>query len=58
MLVLVLEVCVACEDFIHRAGHVVKFRYLRWLRTLTSETGMACSRWTDRLTVAIEGRSR
>jgi hypothetical protein len=56
--VLVLKVCVACETFLHRTGLAVKLWTLRWLRTLTSEMGMACSRWTDRLTIAIEGGSR
>ena len=55
---LVLKVCVACETFLHRADLAVKLWTLRWLRTLTSEMGMACSRWTDRLTIAIEGGSR
>lgn len=53
--VLVLKVCVACETFLHRAGLAVKLWTLRWLRTLTSEMGMTCSRWTDRLTILIEG---
>jgi hypothetical protein len=32
----------------------VKVCWLRWLLTLTSELGMAASRWTDRLTIALE----
>ncbi len=28
---------------------------LRWLRTITSELGMAFSRLTDQLTILIEG---
>lgn len=51
---LVLKVFVDCESFLHRAGLDVKFWTLRWLHTLTSEMGMACSRWTDRLTIALE----
>ncbi|SNS03207.1 hypothetical protein SAMN04488503_2451 [Humidesulfovibrio mexicanus] len=35
----------------------VKLWTQRWLRTFTSEMGMACSRWTDRFTIALEGVS-
>ncbi|MBU1610425.1 MAG: hypothetical protein KKC99_01135 [Proteobacteria bacterium] len=44
--------------WITRAGLAVKLRTLRWLLTRTTEMGMACSRWTDRLTIAIEGGAR
>ncbi len=27
---------------------------LRWMLTLVSEMGMTCSRWADRLTIALE----
>lgn len=55
---LVLEVYFACEPFLHRGGLAVKLWTLRWLRTSTSEMGMACSRWTDRLTIVMEGGSQ
>ena len=52
--VLGLEGFVCVESLLNRAGLAVKLWTLRWLCTLTSEMGMACSRWTDRLTIAIE----
>ncbi|SNR81519.1 hypothetical protein SAMN04488503_1460 [Humidesulfovibrio mexicanus] len=52
--VLVLKGFVCVESLLYRAGLAVKLWTLRWLRTFTSEMGMACSRWTDRLTIALE----
>lgn len=56
--VLVLEVCVSCETFLHQAGLAVKLWTQRWLRTFASEMGMACSHWVARHTITIEGGSK
>jgi hypothetical protein len=52
--VLGLKGFVCVESLLLRASLAVKLWSLRKLRTLTSEMGMACSRWTDRLTISIE----
>ncbi len=50
----ILERFKRVESFLLPAGLAVKLWTLRWLRTITSEMGMTCSRWTDRLTIALE----
>lgn len=56
--VLGLEGFICVESLLNRAALAVKLWTLRKMLTFTSEMGMACSRWTDRLTIAIEGGSR
>lgn len=45
---------VCAESLLLRSSFAVKLWALRWLRTLTSEIGMNFSRWTDKLTIALD----